>query len=123
MHKLCHFWSSTCSRRVRLCLADKGLDWSSHHVDVVSNRDNTQKWYVNSAPNGVVATLDKYDHIVINSNTIIEYLDDAFPEVPLLPGTSDSKARGRLWMDRAGTVEHKNINVISWNKRNMPRMS
>ena len=29
----------------------------------------------------------------------------------------------RLWMDKAETIVHKIINVISWNKRHMPRMS
>ena len=28
----------------------------------------------------------------------------------------------RLWMDKAETVIHKNINVISYNKRHVPRM-
>ena len=123
MLTLYHFWSSTCSRKVRLCLAEKGLDWTSHHVDIVNKRDNLQDWYVHLNPNGVVPTLNHDGQIVIESNIILEYLEDAFPEAPLRPGTAEGKARMRLWMDKAETIVHKNINVISWNKRHMPRMS
>lgn len=123
MLTLYHFWSSTCSRKVRICLAEKGLEWESHHVDIVNKRTNTEPWYVALNPNGVVPTLDHDGRIVTESNIIIEYLDDRFPEVPLRPEDDYLKAVMRLWMDKAETIIHKNINIISWNKRHMPRMS
>ena len=123
MLTLYHFWSSTCSRKVRLCLAEKGLEWTSHHVDIVNKRDNVQGWYVKLNPNGVVPTLDHDGYIVIESNIIIEYLDDVYPDVSLRPAAGHDRARMRLWMDKAETAVHKNINTISWNKRHMPRMS
>ena len=123
MLTLFHFWSSTCSRKVRLCLAEKKLDWDSRHIDIVNMRDNHQDWYVNLNPNGTVPTLDHDGHIVIESNIILEYLEEAFVEYVLRPPLAPERALMRLWMDKAETVVHRNINVISWNKRHMPRMS
>ena len=91
--KLYHFWSSSCSRKVRLCLAEKGLDWTSNHVDIVNKRDNTPDCYVNLNPNGFVPTLDHDDHIVIESNIIHQYLDEASPKAPLRPEMAEGKAR------------------------------
>jgi hypothetical protein len=34
MLTLYHYWSSVCSQKARMCLAEKGLDWQSHHVDI-----------------------------------------------------------------------------------------
>ena len=123
MLKLYHFWSSTCSRKVRICLAEKNLEWESHHVDIVNKRENVEEWYVKLNPNAVVPTLDNDGLIVIESNIILEYLDDCFPDIPLKSETAYENAKMRLWLDKAETVVHKNINVISWNKRHLPRMS
>lgn len=123
MITLYHFWSSTCSRKVRIALAEKGLAWDSRHIDIVFKRENLEPDYVKLNPNGVVPTLDHDGRIVIESNIILEYLDDAFPETPLRPSDGFERAEMRLWMDKAETVIHKNINVISYNKRHVPRMA
>jgi glutathione S-transferase len=36
MLTLYHYWSSVCSQKVRMCLAEKGLDWESRHVGLVA---------------------------------------------------------------------------------------
>ncbi len=123
MLTLYHFWSSTCSRKVRIALAEKGLDWDSRHIDIVFKRENLEPEYVKLNPNGVVPTLDHDGNIVIESNIIIEYLDDTFPETPLMPEDTHERAMMRLWMDKAETVIRKNINIISYNKRHVPRMA
>ena len=121
MLKLYHFWSSTCSRKVRLVLAEKGLDWESQHIDIVTKLENLEPGYIKLNPNGVVPTLDHDGNIIIESNIIIEYLDDAFPEVSLKPKNSYQRSLMRLWLDTAETSVHKNINIISYNKRHVPR--
>ena len=107
MLKLYHFWSSTCSRKVRICLAEKELDWQSFHVDIVKNRDNLQEWYLKLNPNGVVPTLDHDVQIVTESNIIIEYLDESFQNKTLKPNDTYERALMRLWMDKAETIVHK----------------
>ena len=34
MLTLYHYWSSVCSRKARFCLAEKGLEWQSQHIDL-----------------------------------------------------------------------------------------
>ena len=123
MLKLYHFWSSTCSRKVRLTLAEKGLEWESQHIDIVAKLENLEPEYIKLNPNGVVPTLNHDGNIIIESNIIIEYLDDAFPEVSLKPEDSYLRSLMRLWLDIAETRVHKNINIISYNKRHLPRMN
>ena len=113
MLKLYHWWSSTCSRRVRIALAAKQLSWESAYVDL-SKFENLEPGYVALNPNGVVPTLVHDDRILIESNFILEYLDDVWPETPLRPEDPYERARMRIWMDRFEHVLHRNVNVISF---------
>jgi glutathione S-transferase len=107
---------------VRICLAEKKLEWESRHVDIVNKRDNSKKWYLKINSNGVVPTLEHDGRIVIESNIILEYLDDSFPDTRLKPNVPFQISKMRLWLDRAETIVHKNVNVLSWNRRHIPRM-
>jgi glutathione S-transferase len=122
MLTLYHFWSSTCSRKVRLVLAEKGIDWVSNHIDIVTKLENLEPEYIKLNPNGVVPTIDHDGKIVIESNIIIEYLDDTFPQVPLKPEDTYQRALMRLWLEVAELQIHKNVNIVSYNKRHVPRM-
>lgn len=121
MLTLYHFWSSTCSRRVRICLAEKNIPWESHHIDIVEKRDNYEPWYVAMNPNAVVPTIDHDGKIMIESNIILQYLDEVFPDVPLSPAEPHLRAEMRLWMDRFESIIHRNVNIISYNRRHVPR--
>ena len=93
MLRLYHWWSSTCSRRVRIGLAAKGLEWESVYVNL-RKLEHLEPWYVKLNPNGVVPTLDHDGKIVIESNFILEYLDDVWPAVPLRPAQAAPGGRG-----------------------------
>lgn len=123
MLTLYHFWSSTCSRRIRICLAEKRIPWESHHIDIVHKRENTEPWYVAMNPNGVVPTLKHDDKVIIESNLILQYLDEVFPDIPLRPTAPHLIAEMRLWMERFESIIHRNVNIISYNKRHVPRMA
>jgi len=123
MLTLYHFWSSTCSRKVRITLAEKGIKWESHHIDIVTKFENLEPDYVKLNPNGVVPTLVHDGNVIIESNIIIEYLDDTFPEIGLKPEDTYQRALMRLWLDTAELQVHKNVNVVSYNKRHVPRMN
>ena len=115
MLELYHFWSSTCSRKVRFALAEKGLDWTSHHIDIVEKLENLEPDYIKLNPNGVVPTLRHNGNIITESNIIIEYLDDAFPYIPLSPEDHYQRSLMRFWLDMAETQVHKNVNIFSYN--------
>ena len=92
MLELFHNDMSTCSQKVRLALAEKGLDWTDHHLNLRA-ADQQKLDYLALNPNGVVPTIRDYGTVVIESTVINEYLDDAYPAPPLRP--EDASARSR----------------------------
>jgi len=122
MLTLYHFWTSTCSKRVRICLAEKQIEWQSHHVDIAKKMEHLEPWYKKLNPNGVVPTLDHDGQIIIESNVIIQYLDEAFPGPSLTPADPLARAKMRLMLDTFENVVHRNINEISYNRRHLPRV-
>ena len=56
MLELYHDWSSFCSIKVRLCLAEKNLTWESRFIDLMK-LDQLQPDYLKLNPNAVVPTL------------------------------------------------------------------
>ena len=117
MLKLYHQWTSTCSKRVRITLAEKNLEWVSHHISL-KDLEHLEPWYVKLNSEGVVPTLDHDGKILTESNFIIEYLDEVFPDNPLRPSDHYERWKMRNWMHRFEAVLHKNINTISFVKQN-----
>ena len=97
MLELYHFGFSTCSQKVRLVLAEKQLDFVSHEIDILGGGQHDPA-YVQLNPNHVVPTLVHDGAVLIESTLINEYLDDAFPEMPLRAGDAGrAGTRLRLW--------------------------
>lgn len=87
---LYHAWASTCSQKVRLALAEKGLPWEGHVVNLRAFEQVTPEFLALN-PDAMVPVL-LHDGLVLRESSVInDYLDEVFPEPPLrLPG-----ARGR----------------------------
>ena len=96
MIELYHFGFSTCSQKVRLVLAEKGLDFVSHEVDLLGGAQHDPE-YVKLNPNHVVPTLVHDGTALIESTLINEYLDEAFPDTPMRPSDPRGRHSVRLW--------------------------
>lgn len=105
MLALYHNSMSSCSQKVRLSLAEKDIDWESRHLDLRAGDTQTEEYLALNA-RGVVPTLDHDGLIVRESNVILEYLEDAFPEVSLRPADAFGKAEMRLWTKRLDEGHH-----------------
>lgn len=81
---LYHGWRSSASRRVRLCLAEKGLAYESRLVDMLRGDQHSPE-YLAMNPNGVVPVLLHGDRVLYESSVIAEYLDELFPQPPIRP--------------------------------------
>jgi len=97
MLELYNFSQSTCSLKVRICLAEKGLEWTDRRL-VSKDHDHLSDWYLKLNPNGVVPTLIHDGRPVFESSAIMEYLEDVFPEPALRPADAYGRARMRSWL-------------------------
>lgn len=94
--ELYHNDMSTCAQKVRLVLREKNLTCVEHEVNIRAGEQNTPA-YRQLNPNGVVPTLVDHGQVIIESSVICEYLDDAYPQVPLRPADPVARARMRMW--------------------------
>jgi maleylacetoacetate isomerase len=87
------YWRSSAAYRVRIALGLKGLDYASKAVDL---RTGAQKGvgFKLLNPQGFVPYLIDGEAGLNQSLAIIEWLDETYPEPPLLP--SDALARARV---------------------------
>jgi len=94
--KLYHAPISTCSQKVRLVLAEKGLDYQSEFIDLARGEQFAPE-YLRKNPAGVVPTLEDDGVVLVESTLINEYLDEAYPEPPLAPDDPKTRHAMRLW--------------------------
>ena len=103
MLTLFHAHHSTCSQKVRICLAEKGLEWTDRRLNLAAN-EHLEPGYLELNPNGVVPTLTHDGNVIIDSSVIIEYLEDRFPETPRLIPAEKEAARQVRFMDRTADL-------------------
>ena len=104
MIKLYDFLPCPFGQKVRIALAEKGLSYDLVQVDI-SKGENRHPDFFRLNPFGRVPVLVDEDTTVYDSTIINEYLDDEYPEPPILPpvGSSALRARARRLEDFADT--------------------
>lgn len=112
---LYHHNSSVCAAKIRMALAEKGLTWDSRLMRL--DGDQFHPDYLALNPAAVVPTLVHGANVLVESNIILEYLDDAFPAPALRPADPALRARMRLWLaelDQGEAGVHKAISVLTY---------
>jgi glutathione S-transferase len=102
MIKLYTFPPSTNSRKVRIALLEKGLEFERINVDL-SKREQKDPEYLKIHPFGQIPALDDEGFIIYDSTVINEYLEDEYPYPSLMPSDSEGRARARLMEDLRDT--------------------
>jgi glutathione S-transferase len=97
MLELYNFSQSTCSLKVRLCLEEKGLEWIDRRL-ISKDHDHLSDWYLKLNPNGVVPTLIHDGRPIYESSVIVQYLDQLYPDAPLVPADAYGQAMMRAWL-------------------------
>jgi glutathione S-transferase len=113
MLELYHNGLSTCSQKVRLVLAEKGLDFTSHDVDLLGGGQHDAE-YVKLNPGHVVPTLVHDGHVLVESTLINEYLDDAFPDPPMRSTDPAARHAMRMWTKRLDEKVHPATGVVTF---------
>jgi glutathione S-transferase len=99
--KLYHSTASPNSRRVRIFLAEKGIQVPLVAVDLGKSEQHSASYRAIN-PRRVVPTLVLDDDTAIGEvPAIMRYLDEAFPARPLLGATPKEKALVTMWERRA----------------------
>jgi glutathione S-transferase len=104
MIKLYDFLPCPFGQKVRIALAEKGLTYDLAQVDNTKG-ENRHPDFFRLNPFGRVPVLVDEDTTIYDSTIINEYLEDEYPEPPILPpvGSSALRARARRLEDFADT--------------------
>ena len=116
---LYHSTHSTCAQKVRLALAEKGLEWTSHHLDLRRFEQLTPQ-FLSLNPAGLVPVLIDSAQVLTESRLINEYLEDAYPEIALTPADLFARTRMRVWTRYSDEVLTHAIKLPSFAKNIVP---
>ncbi len=112
MLKLYNAPTSVCSVKVRVGLAELGIEWE----DVLFNLQKGEQHdpeYLKLNPNGVVPTLVDDDVTVIESSVILEYIDALSDDKTLMPKDKAAMAQTKVWLLRCLDI-HAAINTMTF---------
>lgn len=87
------------AQRTRMTLLEKGISFSLTEIDLF----NRPAWFTTVSPYGKVPVLRHAGGTVYESTIINQYLDEAFPDPPLMPATPLGRAQARIWLDYCET--------------------
>ena len=88
-------------RIVRFFMLEKGIELEREEVDILS-AENRQEPYLSRNPSGQTPLLELDDGTPISETWVIcEYLEEKFPENPLIGTSAEERAITRMWWRRA----------------------
>ena len=85
--------------RVRIVLAEKGIEYETVAIDLADRPD----WIYEKNPLGKVPVLEEDTFLLPESEVIMEYLEERYPEPALMPTDPAARALVRLVMYRFDT--------------------
>ena len=96
MIKLYSYWRSSAAYRVRLALNLKGLDYECVPVSLAPGEsEHRQEAYKVRNPQMLVPFLEDGNFGTAQSQAILEYLEEAYPDTALLPSSAAARAAVR----------------------------
>jgi maleylacetoacetate isomerase len=113
------YYRSTSSYRVRIALALKGLDYQALPINLIAppGGEHRQPAYMSINPQGRVPALRTDEGaLLVQSPAIIEYLEERYPQVPLLNNDLAIRAHERGVAALIGCDIHPLHNVSVLNK-------
>ncbi|HZX78313.1 maleylacetoacetate isomerase [Lysobacter sp.] len=119
--RLYSYWRSSAAYRVRIGLNLKGLPYQTVPVHLV--RDGGEQHteaFRQTNPQGLVPVFQHGDRVFRQSVAILEYLDETWPEPPLLPSAARDRQRVRALAQTVACDIHplNNLRVLQYFERN-----
>src|SRR5437763_2994836 len=82
--------------RARIILAEKDVEYETVEIDL----DDRPAWIYEKNPTGRVPVLEEDAFVLPESAVILEYLEERYPDPPLLPLDAAPRALARLTIFR-----------------------
>jgi len=93
--RLYTYWRSSAAYRVRIALNLKGLRYEPVFVPLVGEAAQRSPEYRTMNPQGLVPTLVDDQLTITQSLAIVDYLDERYPDPPLMPRRTADRAMAR----------------------------
>ena len=97
---------SSNSDRVKIALHEKGLPYERDTLNL-AKKDQKRPEFLRLNPYGKVPVIDDGGRILFESCIINEYLDEKYPDPPLMPKDPYLRGRGRVLVDFALNYIHE----------------
>lgn len=120
--RLYSYWRSSAAYRVRIALNLKGLDYETVAVSLQPGAsEHRQEAYRSRNPQMLVPFLEDGDVRTAQSMTILEYLEEVYPETPLLPASPEDRAAVRSFCNSICCDVHplNNLRVLVYLKETL----
>ncbi|KAJ6395008.1 hypothetical protein OIU77_024091 [Salix suchowensis] len=115
--KLYSYWRSSCSQRVRIALNLKGLDYEYIPVNLLKGEQKNPD-FLKLNPLGHVPALVDGEIVIADSFAILMYLEEKYPQHPLLPSDLQKKALNHQASNVvcSNIQPHQNLAVLNFIK-------
>ena len=87
---LFHFRTSSCSQKLRIYLNLKRISWTPHSINLATGK-NYSEFFLGINPKGLIPVLVDDGRVEIESNDILMYLENKFPEISLVPDSDTTE--------------------------------
>jgi glutathione S-transferase len=110
--ELYHNINSVCAQKVRIALHEKGQQAKEHLLTL--RGDQNEPAYLKLNPNGVVPTLVHDGRPIVESSLILYYINDVFPEPPLMPKAPLLRFRVRMYNKLIDEYLHNACTILTF---------
>jgi len=114
------YWRSGTSYRTRIALNLKGLAYREVAINLLEGEQRSET-YLALNPQGLVPALETDIIVLTQSSAILEWLDERYPDPPLLPADPDARAVVRAMAMTVACDIHplNNLRVLRAIKRDL----
>ncbi len=113
MIELYHWEPNAASARVLIALKEKGLKFESHYLDVLAFEQFAPD-LLDLNPFGQVPILVDGEDVYSEASYICEYLDEAYPDPPLLPENPIDRWAARGWQKYVDDYLAAAVSDLAW---------
>lgn len=121
MLELYHWEPNANSAKVMICLAEKGLEFTSHYVDILE-LEQYLPGFLAVNPSGQVPVLIHDGEVISESSLILEYLVEAFPVQRLSPVDPKGWYDVQCWGKYVDYNLGPSVSTLGWHEAMVPIM-